>query len=179
MIGGRNVRIARETWILAAIGLVDLFATITFIRNGDAQEANPLFQRYWNMGVLPFILAKVTLMGAPLCILEWARRRRPRLVTLALRGTIVAYLTFYGIGLFQLNGPAAQAREIGYPRGANGTDSRFIWDRAFYPGRPPFPGFLDRARVQRMGWQHNRGDRFGALRSWTAVDGASVDRSRR
>ena len=106
------MRIARETWIISALGLADLISTIVFIQNNGAQEANPIFQHYWQMGLPNFILAKVVLMACPLMILEWARRHKPRLARHALRTVIVGYVMLYGIGFVKLNVEQAHADEI-------------------------------------------------------------------
>ena len=86
-----------------AIGLADLATTILFIQHHGAEEANPLFKRYWEMGLAAFVGAKVVLLVGPLSVLEWARHRNPRFVSWALRGAIVAYLVMYGIGYVRLN----------------------------------------------------------------------------
>ncbi|HZT44252.1 MAG TPA: DUF5658 family protein [Chthonomonadaceae bacterium] len=99
----RSQKIAWETWIIAAIALADLVTTIIFIQNHGAQEANPVFRRYWDMGLGAFVLAKSICVVGPLFILEWARRRKPLLVTWALRVAIVGYLGLYGMGLLRLN----------------------------------------------------------------------------
>ncbi len=106
------MKLAKESWILAAIGIADLLTTIIFIQYRGAQEANPLFQRYWQMGVTVFILAKLACLIGPLMILEWARRRNPRFVSYALRTAIAGYILFYGVGFFRLNGPQAAASEL-------------------------------------------------------------------
>jgi hypothetical protein len=97
------MKIAKETWIILAIGLVDLATTILFIRSNGAQEANPLFKRYWEMGLAAFVVAKVALLVGPLYVLEWARKRNPHFVSLALRTAIVAYIAMYGVGYYRLN----------------------------------------------------------------------------
>ncbi len=104
------MKIAKETWIIMAIGLADLATTILFIQHHGAEEANPLFRQYWEMGLAAFIAAKIVLLVGPLSILEWARQRRPRLVSWALRGAIAAYVLMYGVGYIKLNHSAA--REI-------------------------------------------------------------------
>jgi hypothetical protein len=106
------MKIARETWIIAAIGIADLMTTIVFIRNHGAQEANPLFRHYWEMGIPAFIMAKLVCLAGPLLVLEWARRSNPRFVSRALRTAIVGYLSFYIVGYMQLNGPKAAAAEL-------------------------------------------------------------------
>ncbi len=97
------MKIAKETWIILAIGLADLVTTILFIRYHGAQEANPLFKRYWEMGIAAFVGAKVAMLIGPLSVLEWARRRNPRFVSLALRSAIVGYVGMYGVGYARLN----------------------------------------------------------------------------
>jgi hypothetical protein len=106
------MKIARESWIIAAIGIADLITTILFIRHHGAEEANPLFRHFWEMGLPAFILAKLACVVGPLCILEWARQRRGQFVTLASRSVIAAYLVLYCLGVSQLNGPQAQANEV-------------------------------------------------------------------
>ena len=77
------MKIAKESWIIMAIGLADLITTIIFIQNHGAEEANPLFRRYWEMGLMAFILAKLALLVGPLWVLEWARKRNPAFVSWA------------------------------------------------------------------------------------------------
>src|SRR5579872_67719 len=87
----KKMKIARESWIIATIGLADLVTTIVFIKHHGAQEANPLFRQFWEMGVFAFILAKLACLVGPLYILEWARKRRTQFVKVASRAVICAY----------------------------------------------------------------------------------------
>lgn len=103
------MKIAKETWIIFCIGLADLATTIVFIQQNGAQEANPLFRHYWEMGLAAFVIAKFALLIGPLYILEWARKRNPRFVNWALRGAIAAYLIMYGVGFAKLNGVLPEA----------------------------------------------------------------------
>ncbi|HLK56614.1 MAG TPA: DUF5658 family protein [Chthonomonadaceae bacterium] len=106
------MKIAKESWVIMAIGLADLITTIIFIQNHGAEEANPLFRRYWEMGLMAFIFAKLALLVGPLWVLEWARKRNPAFVSWALRSAIAGYLIMYGIGFIRLNSPAAHADEM-------------------------------------------------------------------
>jgi hypothetical protein len=106
------MKIARESWLILVIGLADLVTTIVFIRAHGAQEANPLFRRYWEMSPAAFVVAKLMLLAGPLAILEWARRRNPRFVMFALRTAIAGYVVMYGVGYYRLNGPTAYANEM-------------------------------------------------------------------
>lgn len=106
------MKLTKESWIIAAIGLADLITTIIFIREHGAQEANPLFRHYWEMGLAAFIAAKFVCLFGPLLVLEWARKRNPKFVLRALRGAIAAYLVMYGVGFMKLNSPQARAEEL-------------------------------------------------------------------
>lgn len=106
------MKIAKETWVILFIGIADLITTIIFIQHHGAEEANPIFRRYWEMGLAAFIIAKMLLLVGPLVVLEWARKRNPRFVNWALRGAIAAYLIMYGVGFAHLNNPTARANEI-------------------------------------------------------------------
>ena len=105
----KTMKLAKETWILIAIGIADLISTIFFIQRHGAIEANPLFRHYWQMGLPQFIAAKIAMLAAPLLILEWARRQKPKLVARALRCAIAGYVLMYGVGVARLNMPAARA----------------------------------------------------------------------
>src|SRR5579884_1476415 len=99
----KQIKLSPESWILIAIGTADLVTTILWIRQGAAQEANPLFRYYWNHGLLAFIIAKYVCLLGPIMVMEWARRHRPRFVKLALRAVVLAYVGFYGLGVVRLN----------------------------------------------------------------------------
>jgi hypothetical protein len=106
------MKITRESWVLAAIGIADLVTTIVFIEHHGAEEANPLFRHFWEMGLSVFILAKLALLACPLMVLEWARKRSPRFTLRALRGGIAAYILMYGVGFARLNNPQALANDM-------------------------------------------------------------------
>ncbi len=97
------MRIARETWLLAAICIADLTTTIWFVTKHGAAEGNPLMNFYLAQGILAFIFAKFALFVGPLVILEWARRHHPRFVTHMLRLGIALYLGFYGSVVWKIN----------------------------------------------------------------------------
>lgn len=98
------MRMARESWILILICTADLASTIWFVNHMGAAEANPMMKFFLDLGVIPFILAKMAFVAAPLLILEWARRRRPQFVHAMLRVTIVLYLGSYGAVVWRING---------------------------------------------------------------------------
>ncbi len=141
------MRIAKETWVIAGIGLLDLATTIVFIQHHGAEEANPLFRRYWQMGVPAFVGAKLVLLFCPLAVLEWARQRRPRFVSGALRLGIAGYVAMYGVGFTQLNAQAvasknsaAVIREAALPPHPHEIRARLVLWHASHgeTGTPPF-----------------------------------------
>src|SRR5437763_887092 len=104
------MKIAKETWIILGIGLADLATTILFIQYHGAEEANPIFRGYLEMGLAVFVCAKMALLIGPLYVLEWARPRNPHFVAWALRSAIVAYVLMYSVGYYRLNnGPDQEA----------------------------------------------------------------------
>ena len=98
------MKIAPESYLLAAICLLDLATTIFWVSYRNASEGNPVMAFYLEHGGTPFfIIAKLTLCVPPLFIAEWARRTRPRFVHAALRFGIFAYFTLYGLGVMHVN----------------------------------------------------------------------------
>jgi len=98
-----RARISKENWILLAIGLADLVTTVYWIKNHGADEANPLFRYYLELGLPWFAAMKIVLLVCPILMLEWAWRHRPAFTQLGARFAIVAYLIMYGIGIVRIN----------------------------------------------------------------------------
>ncbi len=104
----KGAKIAPESYLLAALCLLDLATTVFWISYRDASEGNPLMSFYLQHGgTSVFIAAKLVLCILPLFIAEWARRTRPRFVQAALRFGIAAYFTLYGLGVMQVNSAEA------------------------------------------------------------------------
>ncbi len=106
------MKIAKETVIIGVLGTIDLITTIIFIQHHGAEEANPIFRLFWNIGLPAFIAAKVLLTVCPLLVLEWARKRNPRFVQMGMRSAIAGYMMMYGFGFLHLNGPGADERDV-------------------------------------------------------------------
>lgn len=98
-----RIKLCVESWVLLVIGAADLISTILFIEKHGASEANPLFKAYWEMGLGAFIVAKCICVVGPVIVMEWARKRNPKFVTMAMRTSIVGYALFYGVGVVHLN----------------------------------------------------------------------------
>lgn len=120
MKNARKKRVrAPETGIMIVIGLADLVSTIVFIQRHGAEEANPIFHHYWEMGIGAFVVAKLICLVGPLLVMEWARQRHPRFVAGALRVAIAGYLIMYCVGVFHLNQRAqADARVVAAATGS-------------------------------------------------------------
>ncbi len=98
------MRIARETWLLMAVGLLDLASTIYLVRNGFVREANPVMAWYLiHFGELAFCTVKIIMLVCPLTILEWARRIRPVLGMWAIRVALVGYVLLYAGVVWRAN----------------------------------------------------------------------------
>lgn len=91
----KRLGLARESYILLAICLVDFIFTAWLVSSRRGTEGNPLMSFYLHSGWGALIAAKVVLVAMPIFIAEWARRYRPVFVHRALRVAIVAYLSLY------------------------------------------------------------------------------------
>lgn len=98
------MRVARETWLLLAIGLADLVSTAYLVRHGLIREANPVMAWYLvHFGMWAFCAAKTTMLVCPLMILEWVRRVEPHLGVWALRIALLGYIVLYLSVVWQIN----------------------------------------------------------------------------
>tara|TARA_B100000513_G_C11783116_1_gene145561 strand:+ start:66 stop:380 length:315 start_codon:yes stop_codon:yes gene_type:complete len=55
--------------------LIDIIVSINIIHYGEIEEGNPVMKQFLNLGVIPFILAKVILVGGG-CTILWCHRDR-------------------------------------------------------------------------------------------------------
>lgn len=102
---GEPMRLARETWLLLAIGFLDLVSTLWLIHQGLAWEANPIMGWYLEQGgIWALGLVKAILLVCPLAILEWVRSVRPSLAQRALRFALAGYLLLYSVLVWRVNG---------------------------------------------------------------------------
>lgn len=98
------MRLARETWLLLALGLLDLASTVWLLCRGVAWEANPIMYWYLERGGLGiFCAVKALLMVCPLAILEWVRRVDPNLGLWALRFALAGYVLLYSVMVWRAN----------------------------------------------------------------------------
>lgn len=69
-------RVHLSTACLVTLAMVDLVSTLVWLNAGHA-EGNPLFAFLASLGTFYFVLGKLILLIAPVCILEFARKHRP------------------------------------------------------------------------------------------------------
>ena len=117
--GHKVMRVLRESWIILAIGMLDLTTTLIWVAQRGAQEANPIFRYYLELGPLWFIAMKFVCLLCPILIFEWARKHRPKVVLYGARFAIAGYLLLYLVGIARLN-PHMMA-DPEYPSVAMGT----------------------------------------------------------
>jgi len=90
------------TFALVAIGIIDLGTTVIWLRTGQATEANPVMYALLQLGIIPFIGAKLaTLFGYAAAMEYYSQRCAPRargfsFVTLALY-IMIYVVSFCGI----------------------------------------------------------------------------------
>jgi len=87
--------LAKESYVILAICLLDLVFTYWLIHTKQATEGNPIMSYYLSNSMGMMIAAKMVLIAMPLFVAEWARRYRPRFVHRALRIAIAIYISLY------------------------------------------------------------------------------------
>ncbi len=95
-----------ESWAIILVCVADLLTTIALITRGLAEEGNPIMRFYLQYGLMPFALAKLVLVLAPVVIIEWGRRHRPQTVKRLARLGVAGYLSFYAVMFFTINVPS-------------------------------------------------------------------------
>ena len=66
--------------------VVDVIVSTYLIYYGEVDEANPVMEMYLGLGIIPFIMAKVVLVGGG-CVILWRHREK----FLARAGTYVVF----------------------------------------------------------------------------------------
>jgi|TARA_A100001515_G_C4520687_1_gene193399 hypothetical protein len=88
-------RIVKLVYFLAFLILVDLTATLFWVGNGLATEANPIMDFFLQISPILFVLAKLGLSGAGIWILYYFRKRFRRKVFAALLGLNLVYIAVF------------------------------------------------------------------------------------
>jgi len=87
--------IVRLVYILAVLILVDMTATLFWISNNLATEANPLMDFFLQFSPLLFVLAKLGLSGVGIYILYYFRKRFKNRVFRILLVLNIVYFTVF------------------------------------------------------------------------------------
>ena len=60
--------------LIIIFNVIDTIVSISAIHYGSAEEANPIMAVYLELGIIPFLFAKLILVGGG-CIILWSRRQ--------------------------------------------------------------------------------------------------------
>jgi len=70
----QNTKLLKTLLILTLLfNLIDIIVSINIIHYGEIEEGNPVMEKYLNLGIVPFVLAKLILVGGG-CIILWKHR---------------------------------------------------------------------------------------------------------
>lgn len=89
-----------ESILLSAICIADMLSTLYWVHAHRAVEANPWMAHWLNHSDFSFCLTKLLSFVPFLIFAAYYRPRRPRLIAIALRGTIALYLLIYCLSVF-------------------------------------------------------------------------------
>ena len=93
-------KIARLVYFLSILIIVDLTATLFWIKSGLATEANPVMDFFLQHSPVLFVITKLGLSGAGLYILYFFRKRFKRKVFYILLILNLIYLIVFGYHLW-------------------------------------------------------------------------------
>ncbi len=100
----RTYKILPINIAMLAIGLVDLFTTLFWLRTGRAVEINPIMAAVLKLGLVYFMLAKLLTLGAYVAVMEWYRRQRSAIVAQLVGSvTVLAYCSVYAVSFLCVN----------------------------------------------------------------------------
>ena len=87
--------LAWDSLLLFAICTADMCSTLYWVHTGAASEANPWMAFCLAHGDAGFVAAKFASFLPLLAFAAYYRARRPRLIAVSLRGTVVLYAAVY------------------------------------------------------------------------------------
>ena len=88
----------RDNWdsaALLAICLLDMLTTLYWVHTHQAVEANPVMAYFLHRGDAAFCVAKLACVVPFVVLATCYRRRRPRLIAIALRTTLILFIGIY------------------------------------------------------------------------------------
>ena len=72
----QNTKLLKTLLILTLLfNLIDIIVSINIIHYGEIEEGNPVMKQFLNLGIVPFVSAKIILVGGG-CIILWRHRDR-------------------------------------------------------------------------------------------------------
>jgi len=92
-------RIIRLVYFLAVLIIIDLSATLFWVHNGLATEANPIMDFFLQYSPVLFVLAKLGLSTVGIYILYFFRARFKRMIFNILLGLNIIYLLVFAYHL--------------------------------------------------------------------------------
>jgi hypothetical protein len=84
-----------ESLLLFTICLTDMLSTLFWVHTHQATEANPWMSLWLHHGDCAFCAAKLMSFVPFLIVAAYYRPRRPRMIAIALRGTLALYAGIY------------------------------------------------------------------------------------
>ena len=91
--------LAWDSLLLFLICTADACSTLYWVHLGLATESNPWMAFCLNHGPLAFCAVKLLSFLPLLAFAAYYRPRRPRLIAISLRGTVVLYLAIYAMAV--------------------------------------------------------------------------------
>lgn len=95
MTAWKHACLAWDSLLLFVICTADMCSTLYWVHTGAASEANPWMAFCLQHGDLTFCAAKLLSFLPLLAFAAYYRPRRPRLIAVALRATVVLYAVIY------------------------------------------------------------------------------------
>ena len=95
-------QIVRLVYILTVLILIDLIATLYWVTNGLASEANPLMDFFLEYSPVLFVIAKLGLSGVGVWILYYFRKRFRNTIFKVLLGLNLVYIAVFVYHLWGL-----------------------------------------------------------------------------
>ncbi|HUV03699.1 MAG TPA: DUF5658 family protein [Armatimonadota bacterium] len=114
----KRLDLARETYVLLVIYIIDLAVTAWLVLTGQAAEGNPIMSYYMSKGWGILVGMKAVLFVLPIFVLEWCRRYRTIFVHRMLRFAIIVYVGMY-VAAFASAAILAQREDASEEPGSN------------------------------------------------------------
>lgn len=89
---------------LLVVGLADLSTTVFWLCAGRAVEFNPVMAAVLQLGMLAFVMVKLSTLAVYVGVMEWYRRsRNAAFAQIVGNITVTAYLAIYAVSFCAVN----------------------------------------------------------------------------